>query len=240
MFEDSLMESGGKIRTNSKWTTLASLLLQFAIVGVMVLLPLIFTEALPKGQLNALFLAPPPPPPPPPPPAAPVHVVKRVSEIVNGELRTPSKIPKKIKEVVEDEAPPPATAGVMGGVVGGVPGGTAGGVIGGLTQSIAPPPQVAKPQGPKKVSSGVMEGNILKKVDPQYPQMAKIAHVQGDVVLQATISKQGAIENLRAVSGPPLLIQVAMDAVRQWRYKPYELNSEPVEVETTVTVRFHM
>jgi len=240
MFEDSLVESAGKIRTKTGWTTTVSVLVQCAIVGVLVLLPLIFTEALPKGQLNAFLLAPPPPPPPPPPPAAPVHVVKRVSEVVNGELRTPSKIPKKIEKVVEDEAPPPATAGVIGGVVGGVPGGTVGGVIGGLATSTAPPPSVAKPQGPKKVSSGVMEGNLIKKIDPPYPSMAKIAHIQGDVVLQATISKQGTIENLRGVSGHPILIQAAMEAVRQWRYRPYELNSEPVEVETTVTVRFHM
>jgi protein TonB len=129
---------------------------------------------------------------------------------------------------------------VIGGVVGGVPGGTTGGVIGGLVTSTAPPPSVAKPVGPKKVSSGVMEGNLLKRIDPPYPSMAKIAHIQGDVVLQATISKQGAIENLRGVSGHPILIQAAMEAVRQWRYKPYELNGEPVEVETTVTVRFHM
>lgn len=239
MFEDSLMESGGKIRTKAKWTTTASFLLQFGVVGILVLLPLIFTEALPKGQLTTFLIAPPPPPPPPPPPA-PVHVVKRVSEIVNGELRTPSKIPKKIEHIVEDEAPPPASSGVIGGVVGGVPGGTTGGVIGGLVTSTAPPPQVAKPVGPKKVSSGVMEGNLLKRIDPPYPSMAKIAHIQGDVVLQATISKQGTIENLRGVSGHPILIQAAMEAVRQWRYRPYELNNEPVEVETTVTVRFHM
>ncbi len=240
MFEDSLMESGGRIRTKAKWTTALSFLLQCGIVGVLVLLPLIFTEALPKGQLTTFLIAPPPPPPPPPPPA-PVHVVKQhVSEIVNNQLRTPSKIPKKIEKVVEDEAPPPASSGVIGGVVGGVPGGTTGGVIGGLVTSTAPPPSVAKPVGPKKVSSGVMEGNLLKRIDPPYPSMAKIAHIQGDVVLQATISKQGTIENLRGVSGHPILIQAAMEAVRQWRYRPYELNGEPVEVETTVTVRFHM
>ena len=242
MFEDSLMESGGKIRTNAKWTTLSSFMIQAGIVGFLVLLPLIFTEALPKGQLNALFILAPPPPPPPPPPPAPAHVVKRVSEVVNGELRTPSKIPKKIEHIVEDEAPPPATNGVMGGVVGGVPGGTPGGVIGSLVTSAAPPPPPAapKPTGPKKVSSGVMEGNLIRKVDPPYPSMAKIAHIQGDVVLQATISKGGTIENLRGVSGHPILIQAAMEAVRQWKYRPYELNGEPVEVETTITVRFHM
>ena len=161
----------------------------------------------------------------------------KVSEIVNGELRAPSKIPKTIKMITEEETPP--NTGVMGGVVGGVPGGTAGGVLGSIIGSTAPPPKVAAPQK-LRVSAGVMEGNVIRRIEPQYPQMAKIAHIQGDVILQATISKQGNIENLRGVSGHPILVQAAVDAVRQWKYKPYELNGEPVEVETTIKVQFHM
>jgi periplasmic protein TonB len=237
MFEDSLVESSGRIKTNQRWTTSLSFLVQALLVGVLVLIPLIMTDALPTRLLMAAIVAPPPPPPPPPPPAPVVHV-QRVSEIVNGELRTPSKIPKKIEMIKEDEAPPPNT-GVVGGVVGGVPGGSAGGVLGGLITSTAPPPKVAAPQK-LRVSSGVAQGMLINRVEPQYPQMAKIAHVQGDVELQATISKTGAIENLRAVSGHPILIQAAMDAVKQWKYKPYLLNGEPVEIETTITVKFHM
>lgn len=237
MFEDSLVESSGRIRTNQKWTTPLSFLVQAVLVGILVLIPLILTEGLPTRMLMAAIVAPPPPPPPPPPPA-PVQHVQRVSEIVNGELRTPSKIPKKVEMIKEDEAPPPST-GVVGGVVGGVPGGSAGGVLGGLISSTAPPPKVAAPQK-LRVSSGVAEGLLINKVEPPYPQMAKIAHVQGDVVLQALISKNGTIENLRAVSGHPILLQAAMDAVKQWRYRPYMLNGEAVEVETTITVRFHM
>jgi protein TonB len=112
-------------------------------------------------------------------------------------------------------------------------------VIGGLIGSAAPPPKVATPQK-LKVSSGVVEGLKLNAPSPQYPQMARIAHIQGDVVLQATISKNGTVENLHALSGHPILIQAALDAVRQWRYKPYVLNGEPVEVETTIKVQFHM
>jgi periplasmic protein TonB len=238
MFEDSLMESGGRIRTNQKWTGLISTIVQLALVGFLVLLPLIFTEALPKGQLTTWLVAPPPPPPPPPPAAPQIQHVQKVSEIVDGALRTPSKIPKKIQMIKEEEAPAPST-GVTGGVVGGVPGGSTGGVIGGIIGSTAPPPKVAAPQK-IRVSSGVADGLKIHDVQPAYPQMAKIAHIQGDVVLQATISKNGAIENLRAVSGHPILIQAALDAVRQWKYKPYILNGEPVEVETQVTVKFHM
>lgn len=238
MFEDSLVESAGRIKTNQRWTTPLSFLVQAVIIGVLVLIPLILTEGLPTHMLMAAIVAPPPPPPPPPPPAPSVPKVQRVSEIVNGELRAPSKIPKKVEMVKEDEAPPPNT-GVVGGVVGGVPGGSAGGVLGGLIQSTAPPPKVATPQK-LRISSGVANGNKVSGNDPQYPQMAKIAHVQGDVVLQATISKGGSIENLRAISGHPILIQAAMDAVKEWKYRPYMLNGDPVEVETTITVKFHM
>ena len=238
MFEDSLMESGGRIKTNQKWTGLISTVVQLALVGFLVLLPLIFTEALPKGQLTTWLVAPPPPPPPPPPAAPKIEHVQRVSEIVDGSLRAPTKIPKQVKMIQEDEAPPPST-GVVGGVVGGVPGGSAGGVIGSIVGSTAPPPKVATPQK-VRISSGVAEGMKIHDVQPAYPQMARIAHIQGDVVLQATISKSGSIENLRAVSGHPILIQAALDAVRQWKYKPYILNTEPVEVETQITVKFHM
>ncbi|HET8890976.1 MAG TPA: energy transducer TonB [Candidatus Angelobacter sp.] len=238
MFEDSLMESGGRIKTNQKWTGLISTLVQLGLVGFLVLLPLIFTEALPKGQLTTWLVAPPPPPPPPPPAAPQIQHVQKVSEIVDGSLRAPTKIPKQVKMIEEDAAPPPSS-GVVGGVVGGVPGGSAGGVIGGIIGSAAPPPKVATPQK-LRVSSGVVEGLKLSAPNPTYPQMARIAHIQGDVILQATISKSGVVENLRGVSGHPILIQAALDAVRQWKYKPYILNGEPVEVETTIKVQFHM
>ena len=94
MFEDSLMESGGRIKTNQKWTGLISTLVQLGLVGFLVLLPLIFTEALPKGQLTTWLVAPPPPPPPPPPAAPQIQHVQKVSEIVDGSLRAPTKIPK--------------------------------------------------------------------------------------------------------------------------------------------------
>src|SRR5580693_10731074 len=125
MFEDSLIESGGRLKTKRGWTSFVSFAIQIGIIGVMVLIPLIFTEALPKGQMMFLLVAPPPPPPPPPPAAAPVHVVKQVqSDMMNGQLRTPTKIPKKILEnLKEDEAPPQmAASGVVGGVPGGIPG----------------------------------------------------------------------------------------------------------------------
>jgi protein TonB len=84
----------------------------------------------------------------------------------------------------------------------------------------------------------MMEGNLIYRVQPQYPQLARQARVQGVVVLRAVISREGKIENLQLVTGHPLLVQSAMEAVRQWRYRPYVLNNEPVEVVTQVTVNF--
>lgn len=237
MFEDSLIESGNRLKTKRGRTTTTAFVLEAIVVGVLVLIPLLFTEALPKAQLMMALVAPPPPPPPPPPPAE-VHIVKKVeTDIVNGALRTPTKIPKKIEIVKEEEAPPPQMAGVVGGVPGGVPGGTMGGVMGSIIGSSAPVPKMKTPDR-VRVSQGVVSGLKVRDVKPTYPAIAKTARVQGNVVLQAEISKDGAIEKLQVVSGPPLLIQAAVDAVKQWRYRPYILNGEPVAVETTVTVQF--
>ena len=242
MFQDSLIESGGRLKTNRLWTTMFSVCVQAFLIGIMILVPLIYTEALPKQQLMT-FLVAPPPPPPPPPPAAPVQAVKVVqTDIENGQLRTPAKIPQKVAMIKEEEAPPPVNSmgGVVGGVPGGVPGGQMGGVLGGILSSTPmAAPKLATPQR-VRVSQGVSEGNLINRVTPPYPPMAKMARVQGAVVLQAVISKGGTIENLRVVSGHPMLVQSALDAVRQWRYRPYLLNGEPVEVETQITVNFNL
>ena len=237
MFEDSLIESGGKLRTKRGKTTTFSFVLEAIIIGVMILIPLMFTEALPKTQLMTFLVAPPPPPPPPPPPAAVVKVKQVETDIVNNQLRTPTKIPKKVEIIKEEEAPPPQMAGVVGGVPGGVPGGSLNGVMGGIISSTpVAVPKVAVSR--VRISQGVTQGMVLKRVQPTYPQMAKIARVQGPVVLAAIIGKDGTIQNLTMVSGHPLLVQAATDAVKQWLYKPTLLNNEPVEVITTIDVNF--
>jgi periplasmic protein TonB len=240
MFEDSLLESGNRLKTKRGRTTTFAIFLEILLIGVMVLMPLIFTEALPKQQLMTFLVAPPPPPPPPPPAAAPVHVQKQIqTDIVNGALRTPTKIPQKIQMIKEDEAPPAmASAGVVGGVPGGIPGGQMGGVIGGIISSTpVAVPKVATPQR-VRVSAGVTSGLLIRKVNPVYPPLARQARISGTVVLRAVISKDGSIENLTLVSGHPMLAPAAIDAVKQWKYKPYLLNGEPVEVDTEVQVNF--
>lgn len=237
MFEDSLIESSGRIKTKRGLTTTIATVGLFVVLGIFCLIPLLYPEVLPK-TIIATFLVAPPPPPPPPPPVQTIKVTKIETELENGALRTPTKIPEKIKIVKEEEAPPQATAGIPGGVTGGVPGGAMGGVIGSLIGGTGSVPKVTLNR--VRVSGGVIEGNLVHKVVPPYPPLAKTARIQGTVVLHAIISKQGNVENLTVQSGHPMLVQSAMDAVRQWKYKPYILNGEPVEVETTVTVNFNL
>ena len=236
MFEDSLIESGNKLKTKRGLTTSFTFIMEIILVGVMVLIPLLFTEALPKAQLLTGLVAPPPPPPPPPPPAAVIKVVKIQTNMINDQLRTPTKIPKKI-EIIKEEEVPPQMAGVVGGVPGGIPGGTMNGVIGGIANSAAIVPKIATPTR-VRVSQGVTSGLLIVHPQPTYPPLAKQARISGAVVLQAEISKDGSIQNLHVISGHPMLIQNALEAVKRWKYKPYILNGEPVEVETTITVNF--
>ena len=242
MFEDSLFDSGKKVKGRSPWVTVFSFSVQVLLIGVLVLIPIIYPEALPRQQFMTFLVAPPPPPPPPPPPAAAAFVKpqKIVSELDNGRLRTPTAIPNKVAKIQEEDTPA-SNGGVVGGVIGGVPGGSVGGVLGGVLNSIASVPaavpKIATPQK-VRVSSGVAQGNLIHDVKPPYPPLARQARIQGTVVLQAVIGKDGAIQNLRVVSGHPMLAQAALDAVKQWRYKPYYLNGEPVDVDTTININF--
>src|SRR5271168_448223 len=239
MFEDSLIESGNRLKDKRLSTTIISFFGQFGLIGILILIPLIYTDALPKTQLMTFLVAPPPPPPPPPPPAAAPKVVKIQSEVINGQLRTPTKIPQKVQMIKEEEAPPPVST--MAGVVGGVPGaagGQMGGVIGGIINSTPiAVPKVATPQR-VRVSQGVTQGLLLRKIQPAYPPLARQARIQGSVLLQAEIGKDGSIQNLRLISGHPMLAPAAIEAIKQWKYKPYILNGEPVGVETTITFNF--
>jgi protein TonB len=139
--------------------------------------------------------------------------------------------------IKEDPLPPPGPVGGVVGVVGGIPGGEAGGVLGGMIAA-APPPPPPPPQERIRVGGQVQAAKISNQVRPVYPQLARQARIQGTVRLEAVISKDGTIEELKLVSGHPLLVQAAMDAVKQWRYQPTMLNGVPVEVITTIDVNF--
>jgi protein TonB len=158
--------------------------------------------------------------------------------MLNNQLTAPTRIPHDIKMVREEAAPPSTGVAGMEGM-GGSGGGVMGGVLGALGTGPAPKIQAAAPKV-VKVSAGVMQGARIGGENPTYPAIAKAARIQGTVVLQATISRNGTIENLHVISGPPMLQAAATEAVRGWRYKPYLLNGEPVEVETQVNVVFSL
>ena len=246
IFSDSVLEFGAQSKRQFFATT-TSFIFNGLVIGLMLILPLAFTEELPKAQLLTFLVAPPPPPPPPPPAAAAVQKIVhpiQTDVLSTGALRTPTRIPHKIEMIKEDEAPPPmaVTGGVVGGVPGGIPGGQLGGVIGGIVSSSSSMAAVPKlvPVTPQRVriSQGVTRGLLIHRVEPVYPVLAKAARVQGEVLLSAIIDGNGEIQNLQLVSGHPMLVQAAMAAVKQWRYKPYLLNGQPVEVETTINVSF--
>lgn len=245
MFADSILDFGQQ-NTRHAFATTTSFIFNCLAVGLMLVMPLVFTDTLPKAQLLTFLVAPPPPPPPPPPAAEQVQRVRQIqTDVLNsGQLRTPTRIPQKVQMIKEEEAPPPmaATSGVVGGVPGGIPGGQLGGVIGGIvsaTSNLASVPKL-QPVMPQRVriSQGVTKGLLIHRVEPSYPPLARAARVQGDVILTAVISVNGEIENLQLISGHPMLVPAAISAVKQWRYKPYLLNGQPVEVETTITVIF--
>ena len=163
-----------------------------------------------------------------------------------SKLMAPKQIPKEIAMIKEDELPPSSNIGVVGGVPGGVPGGSAGGVIGGLLSAAGnaapppPPPKVEVKAAPKRITVGgnVQQAMLVSQPRPVYPPLAKQARIQGVVRFTAIIGRDGTIQNLTLVSGHPLLVSAAQEAVKQWRYKPTLLNGEPVEVVTQIDVNF--
>jgi protein TonB len=232
MFDQLVISSPNPTKTHKSWTVALSAIVQSIILGILILIPLIYTEALPKGMLNT-FLVAPAPPPPPPPPAAPVKAVRAPRVVQLNKMVAPTVIPKNVA-IVKDEAPVIYT---NGGVDGGTGGGILNGIIGSGGSGPPPPPKAASRI---RVGGNVQAAALVNKVTPQYPPIAKTAHVAGTVILHAIIAKDGSIQELQYMSGPPLLMKSAMDAVREWRYKPTMLNGDPVEVDTTISVVFSL
>jgi periplasmic protein TonB len=244
MFEEMVVSTTMK-KTNKPWTIALSMIFQVLFLAILILIPLIYTEALPKTLMSSILLAPPPPPPPPPPPApAQIVHIKPVAHLMEaGKLVAPKVIPKDVKIIKEEEQPPDmGMTGVAGGVPGGVAGGSMGGVIGGViggAGSAAPPPP--KPNVTRtRVGGAVQAAKLVNRIQPMYPPLARQTRISGTVKLHAIIGKTGAVEQLQVVSGHPLLVQSALDAVKQWRYQPTLLNGEPVEVDTEIDVIFSL
>lgn len=239
MFQDALVESSGKLQSKSKRWLPATLFFNLALVATAILIPLLHPEALPRTALTATLTVPPPPPPSAAPQPQTVRTTRAPAPL--NPMQTPTRIPREIS--TEHDAPPPATTGAVSGAM--QPGeGVPSGILTALAPTTTPiviERATPKPHQPDRIrlSSGVAAGAILTKTTPTYPAIAKAAHVSGAVLLHAVISKSGTIESLQVVSGPEMLRSSALDAVRQWRYRPYLLNGEPTEVETSITVNFN-
>lgn len=237
MFEDSTFESTGRIRTRSRRWMIAAFAFNGSILLVMVLLPLVYPDAIPRVAVSHL-IAVPTVVSEPPRPVVQRQNLREITPITTTFFSAPAPAPR-LDDLREPIAGPPADNTIaMGDGGAGIPGGGDSLFHSGSGPRVVQ--QAIAPKGPTPVSSGVMYGHLLYKATPVYPAIARAARVEGTVVLQAIISKSGTIENLRVISGPAMLQAAAIDAVKQWRYQPYELDGQPVEVETTVNVVFTM
>ncbi len=239
MFADTIEASWAE-RSRRGWSTLTSFAFQGVVAGLLLLIPLMRPEAVPAirrlmtpisaGRLRAE-----------PPAAQPRHTPASsvLSNISNGHLMQPPRIPQTGTQITDD-APPPEAPGAAGLYIPGLGGIGGPGVIGGTREAAQPVmPALPPPSKPVRISH-MSEGDLIRRVQPIYPPTAIAARIQGEVWLQAVISKEGTIENLHVVKGHPMLVRAAIDAVSQWRYRPYVLNNEPVEVETQITVKFSL
>lgn len=212
-----------RVGTKKWYTVPLSIITHTVVLAALVIIPLLATDVIPTPQSVMAFVAMPPP-----------QVAPQVQNV--NPNAAPIEAPK---EIVMDPPPPPpppslSMAGAVGGVAGGIPGGTPGGVVGG----IGPPPPPPPPQAPVRVGGDIKEPKKIRDVRPVYPQIAQTAKVQGIVIIEAIIGKDGNVRDAKVLRSVPLLDQAALEAVRQWRFTPTLLNGIPVEVVMTVTVNF--
>ena len=237
MFEDSLFESSETLSKRNPWTAALSFAMQGVLAGGLVLLPIIYTGALPGRQLTS-FLTEPAPPPGPAPVSNHARGAQPRRVLADTVLEVPRSIPRQIailhdQSANEDRSGAPDWSGVPGGTGTGVPNS----VISNVIQVPLAMPKVVSPSK-VRVSSGVAQGLLIHQTKPVYPALAMQARIQGTVLLQAVVGKDGTVQDLRVVSGHPLLVKAALEAVKLWRYKPYRLNDQPVEVDTEIIVNF--
>jgi periplasmic protein TonB len=239
LFADTLNATWPE-RARRGWTTLTSFGLQALVTGVLLVLPLLRPSGMPSfHQLSTpISLG-------EPLEEAPVVASHGGANQVPSEpskffFRRPSPMPTALRPSGDEE--PPAIANSGPSIPGGVRGDPRGvaNLFDNSSRSVLPAALPAAAPAKLLRLSHISEGSLLHKVQPPYPALARSARVQGAVVLQAVISKQGTIENLVVLAGHPLLVPAALNAVRQWRYQPYILNAEPVAVETQITVNFSL
>jgi periplasmic protein TonB len=212
----------------------ASLAAQSLAVGTLLLIPLLYTDRLPFVQLQLPTFLPPTPPPEPVKPQAAPH--RRTVPRIWNPLTAPTSIPPlNTQPEIIDDAPAPLTSIDTGAFLP-----PSLGAIFSRVLPPPPPPQVAEVtvSKPITVTSDVQAAKLLRKVIPVYPKLAIAAHISGTVRLMGVVAKDGTVQQIRVVSGPALLVEAALDAVRQWVYRPTMLNNKPVEVIAPIDVIF--
>ena len=252
VFAEALLATSSARRRRRAVDWIISLGIHVAVLGALLAVPLFFTQAIDFRQFAATVLVAPPvplPPPPPPPVAAAPQVFHRPAKsfFETGKLVAPTIVPRVARPSSQDVPPPDVnvdglTAGVPGGIPGGLPGGVLGGVLGGtgLPPALAAPAASA-PRAPYRVGGTVKRPRLIYSIQPDYPLLARQAQVQGTVSIDAVIDEDGNVVEAHAISGSPLLIPAALQAVAKWKYEPSYLNGMPISVELTVDVifRFH-
>lgn len=242
MFEDSLVESAALLRTHNRWPAVLSITAQLCVAALILTLPLLHPEVLPMPHILPATLAPPHPPAPLPPP---MHLQAHAARAASSAPAAPTSVQTThlFRDIIHLTGPaldaPALTAIDLGNTDKSLPPGI---------NSVAPAgPHVtvarsatASSSKPLPISSGVSAGHLIAPIRPEYPQIARITHAEGTVVIDATISRAGTIESAHVLSGPPMLRQAALDAVREARYRPFLLNGQPTDVQTTITIVFRM
>lgn len=235
---DDLLVSGAKPSRN-RWATAAGLSIELLLLSVLAIVPLYRTDPLPVRQtLTPLYLQ---------PPAAAAPIFRKFAAPKPSE--TSSYSPTKVRDLaplrhMQEASSPVQAPGVVGavpgGVEGGVPSGVIAGVVGGATVPIPARTSEVTPVRRIRVSSHIAETNLIHEVPPQYPLEAGRARIEGTVVLIALIGIDGTVKDVRVESGLPLLAQAAIEAVKQWQYKPYVVGGQPVEIDSRITINFTM
>lgn len=217
----------------------ASAAFECVLVLAMLLLPLITPGVLPKTDM----VTPLPPYSSPHESSTPRHASapprgEPRHTITQNVLYQPVRVPTQVDNSQSDE--PPSIGETPGTGLTEVPGGTGPGTPFSTGGEAGPPPPIAHHEKPRLISRGAMEGQLIHRVDPEYPAIARNAHITGEVKIRATIGTDGVIRNWEVISGNPIFYTSSIAAIRQWRYRPTLLNGEPVEVETFITVNFVM
>jgi protein TonB len=235
MFEDATFHSRGILPSQTPKWMLLTLALNLTVLAALMALPILHPDTLPTRMLFHTLFA----PAPPPAAAQPVQRAPQSATARTTSLRNPFEAPRRIPPTISTTSDALPVATDLPFNPNAIPG-----ADGPPNLFHAEPPPAVKPTPtqPKSIvlSKGVTEGLLISKPAPTYPTIALAAHVSGTVVLAATISTAGTIKNLRVVSGHPMLQSAALSAVQNWRYHPYQLNNQPVEVETTINVVFSL